>query len=211
MIPNRPFRPTPVSARDKLLEAAVKLIRAQGYAGTSVDALCAEAGVTKGAFFHHFASKEALGVAAADYWTSCTGSFFEDAPYRQLPTARERVLGYIDLRYALIVGEPQQFSCVAGTMVQEAFRSSEAIRAACEASISGNASKLTADIADALAEAGRDDIDPAGLSLHIQAVLQGSFILAKTTNDPAIARESVTHLKRYIGMLFDRGVKREGA
>ncbi len=207
MIPNRPFRPTPVSARDKLLEAAVKLIRAQGYAGTSVDALCAEAGVTKGAFFHHFASKEALGVAAADYWTSCTGSFFEDAPYRQLPTARERVLGYIDLRYALIVGEPQQFSCVAGTMVQEAFRSSEAIRAACEASISGNASKLTADIADALAEAGRDDIDPSGLSLHIQAVLQGSFILAKMGGGAAAAQASVAHLKRYFTLLFNAQAK----
>lgn len=186
-----------------MLEAAVKLIRAQGFSGTSVDALCAEAGVTKGAFFHHFASKEALGVAAADYWSISTGSFFDDAPYRRLPTARERVLGYIDLRHALIIGEPQQFSCVAGTMVQEAFQTSEAIRTACEASISGNASKLTADIAEALSEAGHDDIDPAGLSLHIQAVLQGSFILAKMGGGAAAAKTSIEHLKRYFTYLFN--------
>ena len=70
MIPNQPFRPVPTSARDKLLEAGVKLVRQRGFGSTSVDQLCADAGVTKGAFFHHFASKEALGVALADYWSS---------------------------------------------------------------------------------------------------------------------------------------------
>ena len=48
-----------------------------------------------------------------------------------------------------------------------------------------------------------EDVTALGLAQHIQAVLQGSFILAKTTNDPAIARESVTHLKRYVRMLFE--------
>ncbi len=62
---NRTFRPVPVGAKSKLLEAAIVLIRTKGFAGTSVDDLCTAAGVTKGAFFHHFASKEALGVAAA--------------------------------------------------------------------------------------------------------------------------------------------------
>ena len=38
------------TARDKILDAAVAVIRQRGYAGTSVDDLCAAAGVTKGAF-----------------------------------------------------------------------------------------------------------------------------------------------------------------
>ena len=46
------------------------LVRRQGYAATSVDEICAAAGVSKGAFFHHFASKEALGIAAAEQWTT---------------------------------------------------------------------------------------------------------------------------------------------
>lgn len=205
MIPNRPFRPAPVSARDKLLEAAVKLIRAQGYAGTSVEQLCAEAGVTKGAFFHHFSSKEALGVAAADYWSASTGQFFANAPYHQLEDPVDRILGYIDLRIALIGGPVETFSCVAGTMVQEAFRTSAAIRAACEASIAGNASALESDIEAALAQCGIDDVKASSLALHVQTVIQGGFVLAKAGGGADMACDALIHLKRYFEMLFKRG------
>jgi TetR/AcrR family transcriptional regulator, transcriptional repressor for nem operon len=202
MKPSRTFRPTPVSARDKLLEAAVKLVRAQGYAGTSVDQLCAEAGVTKGAFFHHFASKEALGVAVADYWSASTGAFFDGAPYHDHDNPLDRVLGYIDFRMQLIDGNPQEFSCVAGTMVQEAFLSSPAIRDACDASISGNAGKLVRDIELAMTEHGVEGLSAESLALHMQVVLQGGFVLAKARGGPSIARESVAHLKRYVLLLF---------
>lgn len=204
---SRTFRPAPVTAKDKLLEAAVKLIRAQGFAGTSVDQLCAEAGVTKGAFFHHFASKEALGVAAADYWSSSTGSFFDGAPYHAHRDPLDRVLGYIDFRLSLLGGAPQEFCCVAGTMVQEAFLSSPAIRDACRASIDGNATKVERDIAEAMELYGVTGFSAASLSLHIQAVLQGSFVLAKAHGGPDIARENVAHLKRYFELLFKRDTR----
>jgi len=205
MIPNHPFRPTPVTARDKLLEAAVKLVRTRGFSATSVDQLCGEAGVTKGAFFHHFASKEALGVAAAEYWSASTSGFFAAAPYHHHADPLDRVLGYIDFRLALIGGPVEGFSCVAGTMVQEAFRDSAAIRVACEASIMGNARALEADIAQAMAQRGVTGTSAASLARHVQTVIQGSFVLAKTQEGPAaadLAREALDHLRRYFEMLF---------
>ncbi len=205
MIPNQPFRPAPANARDKLLEAAVKIIRTQGYAGTSVEQLCVEAGVTKGAFFHHFASKEALGVAAAEYWSASTSQFFANAPYHQLEDPVERVLGYIDLRIALIGGPVESFSCVAGTMVQEAFRTSVAIRAACGSSIAGNASALEADIEAALTQCNLTDLNAASLALHIQTVIQGGFVLAKAGGGADMARDALMHLKRYFELIFERG------
>ncbi len=52
------------ATRTKLLEAARDVIRGQGYAATTVDDICKAAGVTKGGFFHHFASMDALAKAA---------------------------------------------------------------------------------------------------------------------------------------------------
>ena len=48
------------AVRDRVLDAAVDLFAKQGYDGTSVAQVIAKAGVAKGGFYHHFASKEEL-------------------------------------------------------------------------------------------------------------------------------------------------------
>ncbi len=195
------------TARERLIEAATRLVREQGFAATSVDQLCSAAGVTKGAFFHHFASKEAMGAALAEHWSRSTSAFFAAAPFNHFADPAERVLGYIDLRIALLSGQPAQFSCVAGTLVQEAFNSSELIREACHASIMGNARMLEADIAAALQECGGDPAEAAGLARHVQAVIQGAFILAKAHQpDQAadVAAGQLRHLRRYFELLLNQ-------
>src|SRR5437763_17207801 len=103
----------------KLLDAALHVIRAQGYAGSSVDDICREAGVTKGSFFHHFKGKDDLAIAATEHWSRFTGHLFEDAPFRRLADPRERVLAYIDFRAALLEGDLADFTFLLGTMVME--------------------------------------------------------------------------------------------
>ena len=49
------------------------------------------------------------------------------------------------------------------------------------------------------------------LAAHTQAVLQGGFILSKTTDDPTAARESAAHLRRYIECLFSSASQRSAA
>lgn len=195
-------------ARTKLLDAAIEVIRKQGYAATSVDELCRKAGVTKGAFFHHFESKDALAVAAANHWSATTGALFAGADYHDHDDPLDRVLAYIAFRRDLIQGTPAEFTCFAGTTVQEAFATKDEIRAACEASIFGHAETLVADIADAMRKYKvKGDWTAQSLALHTQAVLQGAFILAKAKGDAAVARDSADHLRRYIELLFKRSNK----
>ena len=48
----------------KLVDAGVSLMRHRGFNATTVDDICTAAGVTKGAFFHYFKSKDDLATAA---------------------------------------------------------------------------------------------------------------------------------------------------
>ena len=195
--------PAGAGVRQKLLASALSLIREKGYSSTSVDELCAAAGVTKGAFFHHFRSKDALGVAAANHWSELTGAFFETAPYHQHGDPLDRVLGYLDFRKAILRGEIAEFTCLVGTMVQEVYDTSPDIRRACDASISAHVARIEADIAAAMRRYRiRAPWTAASLALHTQAVLQGAFILAKAQGDAAVAVASVDHLRRYIELLF---------
>lgn len=198
--------PRPASKKDaraKLLDAALSVIRAKGYAATSVDELCAAAGVTKGAFFHHFKSKDALGVAAADHWSEVTGTLFAKASYHDLADPLDRVLAYVDFRRALLQGGLPDFTCLVGTMVQETYETAPTIRAACERSITSHAETLEADIEAAMCARNlTSGWSAKSLALHTQAVIQGAFILAKATGDAAIAADNIAHLRRYIEMLF---------
>jgi TetR/AcrR family transcriptional repressor of nem operon len=195
--------PRAQAAKQKLLDAALSVIREKGFSAMTVDDLCARAGVTKGAFFHYFKSKDELGVAAAEHWSAVTGALFERAPYHGPEDPLDRVLAYIEFRRALLRGDIPEFTCVVGTMVQEAYGQYPEIRDACAASIFGHAGTLTADIAAAMVQHDvAADWTAESLAAHTQAVLQGAFILAKAKNDVGIAIESVDHLRRYVELLF---------
>lgn len=193
-------------ARTRLLEAARDVIRTKGFTATTVSDLCAAAGVTSGAFFHNFKSKEALGVAAADYWSQTTEALFCAAPYHAHADPLDRILAYIDFRRAIIDGDIAQFTCLAGTLAQEVYATSPDIRTACADSILGHAATLEPDIEAAMKSHG---VEPgwtaASLARHTQAVLQGAFVLAKATGDRRVAHESVDHLRRYVELLFSSG------
>jgi AcrR family transcriptional regulator len=54
----RALSPRAQATRERLLEAAFRVIARQGYEGATVDAIAERAGVSKGAFYGHFPSKE---------------------------------------------------------------------------------------------------------------------------------------------------------
>lgn len=193
------------AVKTRILNAAVKLIRQKGYNATTVDELCGEAGVTKGAFFHHFANKDALGLAAARHWTTITAPLFETAPYHQPQAALQRVFGYLDFRRSIIRGELEEFTCLAGTLAQEVHTSHPDIARAAGEAITVHSSTLVDDIQAAMDEhGGHFPCTAASLALHTQAVLQGGFIIAKSTGDPGQAEAAIDHLKTYVQLLFGR-------
>ena len=197
--------PAPPTSRQKLLNATLHVVRSQGYAATTVDDICAAAGVTKGSFFHHFKSKDDLALAAIAYWRQMTEALFAAAPYHQPADPLDRLLGYVNFRQAILTGEVSEFTCLLGTLVQETYHTHPHIREACEAALAAHVAALTADVEAAKKlYAPRAKWANESVGTFMQSVLQGAFIFAKAKQTPEPAREAIDHLRRYIEMLFPR-------
>ena len=197
--------PSRGDARSALLDATVQLVRRQGWAATSIDQLCRSVGLTKGAFFHHFASKEALGIAAAAHWDTFTAPLFANADYHRHADPLDRILGYIDFRAAIAAGPLEAFTCFVGTTVQETFATSEAMRAACGATIAAHAERLVSDLRAAIDKYPPvAPVDAASLALYTQTVVQGGFVLAKAHGDRAPLLDALAHLRLYFTLLFPK-------
>ncbi len=192
------------SAREKLLAAAVRLVREKGYDATSVDSLCECAGVTKGAFFHHFKIKDELAVAATQFWTENAAQLFANAEYNKFEDPLDQLIGYVDFRLQLVHGSTlPECTCLLGTMVQEKFETSPAIRDACYEGIQFHAAGVSKMIAAAKAlHAPHASWNVENLGLYTQAVIQGALVLAKAKNDVTLAADMILHLRRYIELLF---------
>jgi len=68
MNPRKSMQQRSEETRTHILEAAVKQFSVNGYNKASVDNICEQAGVSKGAFYHHFPSKQAVFLALLNQW-----------------------------------------------------------------------------------------------------------------------------------------------
>ena len=192
-------------SRASLLDATLNVVRRKGYSAARVEDICEAAGVTKGSFFHHFDSKDDLANAAAGRWSAYADQVFRDAPYQALPDPVDRLLAYVDFRIAMLKGKLPDFTCFAGTMIQEIYLSHPELRDACARTLVEHAATLEPTVEAAL----RDHPLPPGLTArsivqHMQAVIQGAYILAKAHDSAGVAADSLRHLRRYLQLLFGR-------
>jgi AcrR family transcriptional regulator len=71
--------------KTRILESAIKLFSSQGYNKASVDDICREAGISKGAFYHHFESKQALFLDLLDGWLKTIDTAIEESKDKTAP------------------------------------------------------------------------------------------------------------------------------
>jgi TetR/AcrR family transcriptional repressor of nem operon len=174
----------PAATREKLVSATVGMILKQGYAGTSVDQICAAAGVTKGSFFHHFENKEAIGLAAADWWGAMGTALYAAAweqpdvdPLAQLDRFFEIMIGFTE--------REEQCTCVVGMLSQELSLANPALRAACERHLDDWTRNTAKMLAAAKAKYPPvSDFDPEEIAWFLNSLWQGSMLVGKTRTRP---------------------------
>jgi TetR/AcrR family transcriptional regulator, transcriptional repressor for nem operon len=133
----------------------------------------------------------------------------EKTPIRRFDPL-DRPLAYVDFRKPLLGGELPDFTCLAGTMVQEVYDTHPGLREAYNRSISGHAATLIADIEESVSVQRRGmhpEWTTESLALFMQATIQGALILSKATYNTAFAALCIDHLHRYLELLFVQPVK----
>ena len=114
-------------ARQALVKSATKALRKSGFNGIGVDALAASAGVTSGAFYSNFSSKEALLEEVID---ANLGQPLIDAGSGTLAERRERLKSYLKMYISAQHCADPENGCVMPTLSADVARSSEVVREA---------------------------------------------------------------------------------
>jgi len=86
--------------RAHILDAALRQFAIAGYNSASVDEICAVAGVSKGAFYHHFHSKQAVFLALLEGWLTMIDLGLEAARQETVPATLMHMTGLLPAVFA---------------------------------------------------------------------------------------------------------------
>jgi TetR/AcrR family transcriptional repressor of nem operon len=188
----------------KLLDAGASLMRKQGFNATTVDDICAEAGVTKGGFFHYFKSKEDLAKAALVWFRQIKSQILDEAPFRKLADPLDRVFGRLDFVTESTSTQTRLTrGCLIGMFAQELSYTHPDLRDACQDSILLQAGDFEKDLAAAKAlHAPKADFDPRQVAMLLVTIIQGSLMLAKISEANTVLVENLKQFRRYLQSLF---------
>jgi len=193
----------PERTRERLLRAAFEEMHRSGFRSADLNAILAAAGVTKGALYHHFDSKEALGYAVVD---EVLASISREKWVWPLRNAKNPIDALVDIvqgtscrREDLVCG------CSLNNLSQEMSPLDEGFRK--------RTAKLFRDWHDAIAGAlrqgqklglVRSDVDAGETAMFLIAAYEGFLSLAKNSQDIRVLKAGQKNVIRHLESLRGR-------
>ncbi len=189
--------------KEKLLDAAQKLVLAGGFVGTSVDDICRAAKLTKGSFFHYFKSKDELGTELLERYCASSKEAFLSGCCQKEADPLKRIYGFLD--FMIEMGKKNAGKgCLLGSMAQELSDTHPAVRSICSRGFEEMARILKQDLKEAKARYAPKSaaIDPQSLADHFVVVLEGAMLVSKVTSKTDRKGDGLRHYKEYLKALF---------
>lgn len=185
--------------REKVLGAAAKAIRASGPEGVGVAGIMADAGLTHGGFYAHFASKDDLIAAAI-------ARMFEESRARLEAETRDRtpdegLRAYIDFYLSPAHRDARRAGCPLAALASDLPR----MKGSARKKFSDEAAALVSRLAERIALLDREDPDADASSTF--AELLGALSLARIESNversDALLASSRHAIKRRLGLIVD--------
>jgi len=173
------------TARTRLVASASRRIHASSYAATSVEDLCADAGVQKGSFYYFFPSKRDVALAAIDdSWARAVTTILEPAFAPDIEPL-ERITRFFHTvakrQHAKVV-----LGCPFGNLAAELATQDKVVRARVRQVFDGYQAYFERALRDAETSGQLRGADVPSAARALLAYFQGALLLAKTANDASI-------------------------
>jgi AcrR family transcriptional regulator len=196
-------RRQPDVTRERLLQAAFEEIYRRGFQSASLETILRQAGVTKGALYHHFPDKASLGHAVVDdVVTELLLERWLGLLARQPGDPLTALQGMLEERVAQLTAREIELGCPLNNLAQEMSPLDERFRRRVAATFD----KWTRGFAEVI-ERGqaegtvRRDMDAKTMAQFLVAGIEGSFGLAKAARSPALLRSNLEVLSTWLESL----------
>jgi AcrR family transcriptional regulator len=193
-------RRDPQRTRDRLLQAAFNELYRSGYQGTDLDTVVERAGVTKGALYHHFDGKEALGFAVVE---EVIGEMTRSKWVRPL----QQCSNPIDTLIEIVQGtslQPENLGggCPLNNLAQEMSSLDEAFRKRMMNVFAAWQAAIAAALRDGQIHGlVRNEIDPEETATYLVALYEGYISLAKNAREPKVMQLGIKQIAIYLEAL----------
>lgn len=193
----------PEETRDKLVAAARDLVLERGFTGAGVDQICDRAGVTKGAFFHHFKSKDEIGKATLADWAAMGMGIYATAKNEPARYPLDHLHRFFAIMIDMIRQSESPVTCVVGMMSQELANANPTLREVCSEYL-GDWTAFARQLLEEAkaAQPPRVDFDAEEVAWFLNCLWQGSMLVSKTRRDPQLTIANLERAKAHVDSLF---------
>ncbi|MDA8231019.1 MAG: TetR/AcrR family transcriptional regulator [Magnetospirillum sp.] len=192
----------PDQTRQSLLEAAFGEIHRHGFQAASIGQILSDTGLTKGALYHHFPDKKALGLAVIDDVIRPRFTAWHLDPIRTSPFPLAALRAVIVSRRDEVDAAYIALGCPINNLMQEMSPLDEGFRAALTALVNEWQETLVAGLRYAQTTGElRDGVDPAQAALFIVSSIWGCIGVAKSLQSLETYRACLTQLVNYLDTL----------
>jgi len=195
--------------RQRLLEAAFEEVYRSGFQGAGLDTILAATGVTKGALYYHFGSKDALGYAIVE---EIVAALPRDKWLRPLQQDKDPIDALIDIVQATSVRPKDvQGGCPLVNLAQEMSPLDERFRKRLERIFNAWQEGITTALRRGQSQGTvRRDLVPEETASFLIAMYEGYVLLAKNAQDPKVWNVGIRNIVGWLRTLRAPGHPRNG-
>jgi TetR/AcrR family transcriptional repressor of nem operon len=199
----------PERTRDRLLQAASREVYRSGFQSASLDAILAATGVTKGALYYHFDSKEALGYAVVE---EVIDPDVRATWVRPLQNGKDPIDALIGIVQGISIRpEDVRGGCALNNLAQEMSPLDAGFRKRLAIVFDAWREAVASVLRDGQTHGSvRRDVKPADAAGILIAMVEGYGSLAKNAQDPKVMKAGIRNIVDWLRSLRPPGNRRRG-